>query len=46
MNNARYTPTAIGLHWIMALLLIALFAVGTYMHELLLSFRCARYQRN
>lgn len=37
MNNARYTPTAIGLHWIMALLLIALFAVGTYMRELPLS---------
>lgn len=35
--NARYTATAIGLHWLMALLLIALFTVGVYMHELPLS---------
>lgn len=36
-NNQRYTITAISLHWLMALLLIGLFAVGTYMHELPLS---------
>jgi len=36
-NNARYTPPAIVLHWLMALLLIGLVAVGTYMHELPLS---------
>ncbi len=33
----RYTRTAISLHWLMAILLIGLFAVGTYMHELPLS---------
>jgi cytochrome b561 len=33
----RYTKTAIGLHWLMAVLLISLFAVGLYMHELPLS---------
>ncbi|HEY3325650.1 MAG TPA: cytochrome b [Novimethylophilus sp.] len=37
MNHTRYTATAIGLHWLMAMLLIALFAVGIYMHELPLS---------
>jgi len=39
MNTAgpRYTATAITLHWLMALLLAGLFAVGIYMHELPLS---------
>ena len=37
MNSVRYTATAIALHWLMALLLIALFSVGVYMHELPLS---------
>ena len=35
--NARYTRTAIGLHWLMALLLAGIFGVGLYMHELPLS---------
>lgn len=34
MHKTRYTLTAIIIHWAMALLLIALFAVGLYMHEL------------
>jgi len=33
----RYTSIAIGLHWLMAILIISLFAVGLYMHELPLS---------
>ncbi len=33
----RYTRTAISLHWLMAILLVCLFAVGIYMHELPLS---------
>ncbi|MEO8418683.1 MAG: cytochrome b [Methylophilaceae bacterium] len=37
MQESRYTLTAIALHWGMALLLITLFAVGFYMHELPLS---------
>ncbi len=37
MQNNRYTFTAIALHWLMALLLIGLFTVGLYMHELPLS---------
>jgi cytochrome b561 len=37
MNNSHYTTIAIGLHWLMALLLIALLVVGIYMHELPLS---------
>ncbi len=37
MNHARYTVTAIGLHWLMAFLLIGLFVVGIYMSELSLS---------
>jgi cytochrome b561 len=37
MNSTRYTITAIGLHWLMALLLVGLFSVGLYMHELPLS---------
>lgn len=35
--NDRYTPTAIALHWLMALLLLALFSLGLYMHDLPLS---------
>ncbi|MBI2308854.1 MAG: cytochrome b [Rhodocyclales bacterium] len=34
---ARYTRTAIALHWLMALLLLGLFAVGLYMTGLKLS---------
>lgn len=37
MNQNRYTATAITLHWGMAVLLISLFAVGLYMHDLPLS---------
>ncbi|HEX8986363.1 MAG TPA: cytochrome b [Rhodocyclaceae bacterium] len=37
MSAARYTPVAIGLHWIVAALLAALFGVGLYMHGLPLS---------
>lgn len=37
MTHARYTLTAIGLHWLMAVLLITLFSVGLYMHDLPLS---------
>lgn len=37
MNNSHYSTLAICLHWLMALLLITLFAVGIYMHELPLS---------
>ena len=33
----RYTKTAMSLHWLMAILLVCLFAVGIYMHELPLS---------
>lgn len=33
----RYTRTAMSLHWLMAILLVGLFAVGIYMHELPLS---------
>lgn len=36
-THARYTGTAIGLHWLMALLLAGLFCVGLYMHDLPLS---------
>jgi cytochrome b561 len=35
--SARYTPPAIAIHWVMAILLAGLFAVGLYMHELPLS---------
>ena len=35
--NNHYTKTAMSLHWLMAILLVSLFAVGTYMHELPLS---------
>jgi cytochrome b561 len=35
--NDRYTSTAIALHWLMALLLLALFSLGLYMADLPLS---------
>lgn len=31
---ARYTSAAIALHWVLALLIVANFALGVYMHEL------------
>ena len=37
MPATRYTPTAIFIHWLMALLLIGLFSVGLYMSDLPLS---------
>jgi cytochrome b561 len=37
LDTHRYTTPAIALHWLMALLLVGLFAVGLYMHELPLS---------
>jgi cytochrome b561 len=37
MNTRRYTATAVGLHWLMALLIVALLGVGFYMHDLPLS---------
>lgn len=37
METSRYTGVAIGLHWLMAIVLIGLFALGLYMHELPLS---------
>ncbi len=37
MSAPRYTTPAIALHWFMALLLVGLFAVGLYMHDLPLS---------
>ncbi len=37
MNSTRYTATAIGLHWLMLLLLVTLFSVGLYMSDLPLS---------
>jgi cytochrome b561 len=37
MIYARYTATAINLHWLIAFLLIGIFAVGLYMNELPLS---------
>lgn len=35
--SARYTTTAIVLHWLMALLIFVVFPLGLYMHELKLS---------
>ncbi|MCB1960487.1 MAG: cytochrome b [Rhodocyclaceae bacterium] len=35
--NPRYTSTAIALHWLIALGIIATFSLGLYMHELQLS---------
>ena len=37
MNGARYTSTAISLHWLMAVLIIGAFCVGLYMADLPLS---------
>lgn len=37
MTGVRYTPTAIGLHWAVALLIFAAIPVGLYMVELPLS---------
>lgn len=36
-SPARYTSTAIALHWLMAALILGTFAVGIYMHDLPLS---------
>ena len=36
-SSNRYTSTAISLHWLMAVLIISLFFLGLYMHELPLS---------
>ncbi|MDO8208323.1 MAG: cytochrome b [Gallionella sp.] len=35
--SARYTTTAIVLHWLMALLIVVVFPLGLYMHDLKLS---------
>ncbi len=37
MTPARYTRTAVALHWIIAVALVGLFSVGIYMHDLPLS---------
>lgn len=37
MSQVRYTETAIYLHWLIAFLLLGLFAVGLYMNDLPLS---------
>lgn len=37
MSAPRYTRTAIALHWLMAALLLAVLALGFYMHDLPLS---------
>lgn len=37
MNTTRYSATAIRLHWLIAILIVATFCVGLYMHELPLS---------
>lgn len=37
MAPLRYTQTAVALHWLMAILLVGLFSVGIYMHDLPLS---------
>ena len=34
---SRYTPTAVSLHWLMALLIIAAFSLGLYMSDLPIS---------
>lgn len=36
-STVRYTRTAIGLHWLVAVAIIATFSLGLYMHELPLS---------
>jgi cytochrome b561 len=33
-TSARYTRTAVALHWVLALALVATFLLGVYMHEL------------
>jgi cytochrome b561 len=33
-EHHRYTPTAMALHWLLALLITGTFALGVYMHEL------------
>lgn len=35
--GGRYSPTAIALHWLLAVAILAVFALGLYMHELPLS---------
>ncbi len=37
IQTAAYTRTAIGLHWLIALLIFATFPLGVYMHDLPLS---------
>lgn len=37
MGSTRYSRTAIGLHWLVALAIATAFAVGLYMHDLPLS---------
>jgi cytochrome b561 len=37
MTDSRYSHAAMALHWLMAILLISLFSLGIYMHELPLS---------
>lgn len=37
MLNLRYTPLAVGLHWLMAMLIFVAFPLGIYMHDLPLS---------
>lgn len=37
MTTARYTTTAILLHWLMALMIFVVFPLGLYMHDLKLS---------
>lgn len=37
MSSTRYSLPAIALHWLMAVLLIGLFSLGLYMHDLPLS---------
>jgi cytochrome b561 len=33
-NNPRYTPTAMALHWLLALMIVGAFGVGVYMADL------------
>ena len=33
-ESDRYTPTALALHWLLALLIVGTFSLGAYMHEL------------
>lgn len=37
MSTVRYTSTAIALHWLMTVIILATFSVGIYMHDLPLS---------